>query len=306
MLRPLYTVQDEEIDFLVQKPDVSVIVPAYNEAAIIGKITLEISRVLEQTDYTFEVLVIDDGSTDGTAEAAEEAGARVIRHPYNIGNGAAIKAGIRQANGVVVLMMDADGQHNPEDIPRILQYTRSFDMVVGARARASKTDLHRDLANKIYNAAASYVCNRKIEDLTSGFRAVRADIAKRFVYLLPNTFSYPSTITLAIIRAGHSLKYVPIVTNRRVGRSKIHLIRDGVRFLTIILRIAVFFSPLRVFVPISGLLFLLGFGWYIYAVFLGGRSFPPTSIVVMLTSVIIFFMGLVSEQITQLRYDRME
>ena len=143
-------------------------------------------------------------------------------------------------------------------------------------------------------------------DLTSGFRAVRADIAKGFIYLLPNTFSYPTTLTLAVVRAGYSLKYIPIVTNRRVGRSKIHLIRDGMRFLTIILRIAVFFAPLRIFLPTSIFLFLLGLGWYVYAVFFDQRPFPPTSIIVMLTSVIVFFMGLISEQIAQLRYDRME
>lgn len=304
MLTAIKTIQEITNEATV-KPDVSIIVPAFNEAAIIGSVISSIVQVLEQSHYTYQVLVIDDGSTDDTAKIAEEAGAIVVRHPYNIGNGAAIKTGIRQAEGKIVLMMDGDGQHKPEDIPRLLQGMATFDMVVGARTKASDTEFHRDFANMIYNMLASYVCNRKIEDLTSGFRAIRADIAKGFVYLLPNTYSYPSTITLAIVRAGHSLQYVPIVTNKRVGRSKIHLIRDGVRFLTIILRISVFFSPLRVFVPVSTILFLLGFVWYVYAVFLVGRGFPPTSIIFMLTSVIIFFMGLISEQIAQLRYDRM-
>ncbi len=290
----------------VEKLDVTVIVPVYNEVAVISKVVSDVLHTLDQLDYTYELLVIDDGSTDGTAEVAAEAGAHVARHPYNIGNGAAVKTGIRYAKGAIVLMMDGDGQHKPEDIPRLLEHMKTFDMVVGARSKASVTDFHRDFANRIYNMLATYVCNYKVEDLTSGFRAIRTDIAKGFVYLLPNTFSYPSTITLAVIRAGHSLEYIPIATNRRVGRSKINLIRDGARFLTIILRISVFFAPLRVFVPVSVLIFLLGFGWYIFAVFVIGRSFPPTSIIVMLTSVIIFFMGLISEQIAQLRYDRVE
>jgi len=284
----------------------SIIIPAFNEERIIGQVIREISQVPELQPLNYEVLVIDDGSTDKTAQVATEAGATVIRHPYNKGNGAAIKTGIRQSKGEIVLMMDGDGQHKPEDIPRLLEQMQTFDMVVGARTKASRTDLHRDIANQVYNILASYVCSRRIEDLTSGFRAVKANIARGFVYLLPNTYSYPSTITLAIIRAGYSLEYVPIVTNRRIGHSKINLIRDGARFLMIILRISIFFAPLRVFVPASFFLFLLGLGWYVYAVFFVGRGFPPTSIIIMLTSVIIFFMGLISEQIAQLRYDRME
>ena len=299
-------VQQEKIAVLEQAPYVSVIVPAYNEEAVIGQVVRAIARVLEEMDRTYEVLVIDDGSSDNTAAAAAEAGARVIQHAYNIGNGAAIKSGIRNAQGSVVLMMDGDGQHQPEDIPKLLEPMQRYDMVVGARTGASQTDFHRDLANTIYNLLASYVCSRRIDDLTSGFRAIKTDIARGFVYLLPNTFSYPTTITLATIRAGYSVKYVPIVTTRRVGRSKINPIRDGLRFLTIILRISIFFAPLKVFLPISALLFLLGFGWYVYAVYFGGRNFPPTSVVVMLTSVIIFFMGLISQQIAQLRFDRME
>ena len=225
-----HDVQDDS-ERLAQPPAISVIVPVYNEAATIEPVVREIRRVLGQADYTFELLVIDDGSSDGTAEVAAAAGASVIKSPYNIGNGAAVKKGIRRARGSVVVMMDGDGQHDPADIPRLLEYTPAFDMVVGARTNSSQTDFHRDLANRIYNVLASYVCSRKIEDLTSGFRVVKADIAKGFVYLLPNTFSYPSTLTLAVVRAGYGLKYVPIVTTRRIGRSKINLVRDGLRFL---------------------------------------------------------------------------
>ncbi len=288
-----------------KKPDVSVIVPAYNEASIIGEVVFKIICALEQTDNTFEILVIDDGSTDLTAKVSEAAGANVLRHPYRIGNGAAVKTGIRHAKGFITLMMDGDGQHKPEDIPKLLQHMNTHDMVVGARTNDSKTNLHRYLANKIYNIFASYVCKHKIGDLTSGFRSIKTDIARNFEYLLPNTFSYTSTITLAVIRSGYSLKYVPIVANQRVGQSKINLIRDGVLFLTIILRVSVFFAPLRVFVPISGMLFLSGFCWYLYAIIFKQRGFPPVSIVLMLTSVIVFFLGLISEQISQLRHNPM-
>lgn len=298
--------QIENPSEMSNKVDVSVIIPAFNEAAVIGNVVRGIYQVLEQTGYSFEVLVVDDGSSDETAKTAKDAGALVIKHPYNIGNGAAVKAGVRRAQGSVLILMDGDGQHNPEDIPRFLELMHEFDMVVGARIRESETALHRDLANQIYNIFASYICHRQIQDLTSGFRAIRANVATGFVYLLPNTFSYPTTITLAVIRAGHSLNYIPIKTVQRVGRSKIHLIKDGIRFLTILLRIAVFFAPLRVFVPLSGVLFLSGFGWYVYAVFFVGRAFPTMSILTILTSIIIFSIGLISEQITQLRYEHTE
>lgn len=288
------------------KPDVSVIIPAYNEAAVIGEVVSHVIRVMKRTGYSFEVLIVDDGSKDETAQVAATAGAKVVRHPYNIGNGAAVKNGIRHAQGSILIMMDGDGQHNPEDLPRFLELMPSFDMVVGARTRTSDTDLHRDLANQIYNILASYVCSRQIEDLTSGFRAVKASVARGFVYLLPNKFSYPSTSTLAVVRAGHSLKYIPIQVSRRVGKSKINPLRDGIRFLTIILRVGVFFAPLRVFIPLSASLFLLGIGWYFFAVFFLGRGFPPTSTLLILTSVMIFCMGLISEQIAQLRYERTE
>ncbi len=296
----------EDVPPTSDRPAVSVIIPAYNEASVIGEIVSRVFRTLELAEHDFEVVVVDDGSEDETAHVAQAAGAYVIRHPYNVGNGAAVKSGIRKAKGTILVMMDGDGQHSPEDIPRLLEFITSYDMVVGARTRESETAPPRALANTIYNLFASYACGHRIEDLTSGFRVIRADVARGFVYLLPNTYSYPSTITMAVIRAGHSLRYVPIKAGRRTGHSKIRPLRDGIRFLMIILRIAVFFSPLRVFVPMSLLLFALGLSWYIYSVFLAGRPFPPTSIVVLLTSVIIFFMGLISEQIAQLRHERTE
>ena len=226
--------------------DVSVILPAKDEVASLPDVLARLHAALASAAHgTHEVVVVDDGSSDGTADAASRAGARVVRHPYALGNGAAVKAGIRAAAGRTLVLMDADGQHRPEDVPRLLEALPGYAMVVGARVLGTGTGAHRGLANKVYNALASYVVGRKVEDLTSGFRAVDAAHARRFLYLLPNTFSYPTTITLAFFRSGLPVRYVPIEARRRVGSSHIRIVRDGVRFLLIILRIATMFSPTR-------------------------------------------------------------
>lgn len=288
------------------KPEISILIPAVNEAEIIADIIGRVCVTMDGLNRLYEILVIDDGSTDETALRAQNAGARVISHPYNIGNGAAVKTGIRQAKGDILVMMDGDGQHNPEDIPKLLEKIGPYDMVVGARTGDSESHFHRDAANGFYNLFASYICKRKIQDLTSGFRAIKADIASQFVPLLPNTFSYPTTITMAILRSGFSLAYVPIRANRCVGKSKIKLIRDGSRFLLIMLKIATLFSPMRVFFPVSIAMFLTGVGYGIFRIlFMGGR-YGSTSAMLITMSVMIFMVGLVSEQIAQLRYDRSE
>ena len=288
------------------KPEISVIIPAYNEKEGIVPVAAGIHGVMKTLGRPYEIIVVDDGSSDGTAEAARAAGASVILHPYNIGSGAAVKTGIRNARGTILVILDADGQHNPEDIPRLLEKLGTYDMAVGARSNDSETKIHRDAANKIYNFFASYICKLKIEDLTSGFRAIKADIARRFLYLLPNTFSYPTTITLATVRAGHSLIYVPIRTVRRKGRSKIKLLRDGARFFLIIVKIATFFSPLRIFIPVSLSMFLTGFVWGLVKIFVYGERYGPTSAMLMTMAVVVFMVGLVSEQVAQLRFDRSE
>lgn len=286
--------------------EISIILPAFQEEQGIPPLLMQIGAVMAKLRRPYEILVVDDGSIDGTAARAREAGARVISHPYNIGNGAAVKTGIREARGRVIVMMDADGQHEPSDIPRLIEHLGSHDMVVGARTRESETSLHRDLANKVYNWFASYICNRKIEDLTSGFRAIKADAARAFLYLLPNTYSYPTTLTLAIVRSGRSLKYIPVRTVRRVGRSKIRLIRDGTRFFLIILKIATLFSPMKVFLPVSALMFLTGLFYGLMRIFLMGDRYGPTSAMLMTMAVVVFMVGLVSEQVAQLRFDRSE
>jgi glycosyltransferase involved in cell wall biosynthesis len=254
----------------------------------------------------YEIIVVDDGSEDGTAERARGAGARVISHPYNIGNGAAVKTGIRNARGDILVILDGDGQHDAADISRLLEKIGPYDMVVGARTSDSETSLHRNLANRIYNRLATYVCGKKIEDLTSGFRAIKAHIARGFVYLLPNTFSYPTTITLAVVRSGHSLAYVPIKARKRSGRSKIKLLRDGSRFFFIIVKIATLFSPMKIFLPVSGSLFLAGLGYGLYKIYGLGERYGPTSAMIMTMAVIIFMVGLVAEQVANLRFDRSE
>ncbi|MCB2183201.1 MAG: glycosyltransferase family 2 protein [Desulfobulbaceae bacterium] len=286
---------------LKNKPDVTVLLPAYNEEQSIG----ETVKKIRQMYPDFEVLVVDDGSTDNTMHVAMTAGATVWSQPYNIGNGAAIKKGLRTALGEWVIMMDADGQHDSADIARLLEFKGKYDMVVCARKRGSDGAWHRNLANWIYNRIASYVTRFKVKDLTSGFRLVRRDEARKFIYLLPNGFSYPTTLTMAFLRSGHSVKYIPIKAKKRKGKSKIKLLQDGTRFLLIIARIATLYSPFRVFLPISFMFFIVGFCYYFYTFFSVGR-FTNMSALLLSTSVIVFMIGLVSEQVTQMRYDRVE
>ncbi len=281
------------------KYEVTVLLPAYNEGLAVGDTVRRIKALYPE----FEVLVVDDGSSDNTIQAAMDAGANVWPHPYNMGNGAAIKSGLRAAQGEWVVMMDADGQHTPEDIEKLLEHKDKYDMVVGARTRDSQTKLHRDIANKIYNRFASYVTKFKVKDLTSGFRLVRKSVAQQFIYLLPNTFSYPTTITMAYLRSGFTVKYIPITTKYRVGKSKIRLVQDGSRFFLIITKVAILFSPLRVFLPVSGSIFTLGLFYYLYTYITQGR-FTNMSALLFTTAVTTFMMGLISEQISQMRYDK--
>ncbi len=280
-------------------PEVTVLLPAYNEEASIGQTIASIKELYP--DY--EVLVVDDGSNDETIKAAMNAGANVWPHPYNMGNGAAIKTGLRSASGDWIIMMDADGQHDPSEIGKLLEYKGSFDMVVGARNNKGQASLHRGIANLIYNNLASYITKFKIEDLTSGFRLVKKDTVESFIYLLPNTFSYPTTLTMAYLRSGRSIKYVPITVKSRQGKSKIKVIQDGSRFFLIITKIATLFSPLRIFLPVSAMFFSIGLGYYLYTFFTIHR-FTNMSALLFSASVIIFMIGLVSEQIAQMRYDR--
>lgn len=277
---------------------VSIVLPAKNEAGAIG-LTVENIKQLSIVD---EILVVNDGSTDNTKDVAEKAGAKVVSHPYSKGNGAAIKTGARAATGDVIVFMDADGQHDPQDIVRLLEgIEQGYDLVVGARQKGSQASVGRGIANKLYNNLATYMTEQKVEDLTSGFRAVRADKFREFLYLLPNGFSYPTTSTMAFFRAGYSVTYVPIHAAKRIGKSHISPIKDGVRFFLIIFKIATLFSPLKMFLPIAVILFLMATGWYGYTLYEYNR-FTNMSALLYTGSIMIFLMGLISEQITALMY----
>ena len=282
-------------------PTLSIILPAKNEAEGLRG-TLPALRVAYPDA---EIIVVDDGSTDDTARVAREAGASVLSSPYSMGNGAAIKRGARAASGDILVFMDADGQHGAGHVRALLdKLGEGYDMVVGARDRSGQANLQRGLANGFYNRLASWMTGHRIADLTSGFRAVRADKFREFLHLLPNGFSYPTTSTMAFFRSAHPVAYVPIPVARRVGNgSHIRPFKDGVRFLLIIFKIASLYSPLKLFAPTAAAFFLAALGWYGYTFATQGRL-TNMSTLLFSAAVIVFLIGLVSEQITNLTYRR--
>ncbi|WP_027852237.1 glycosyltransferase family 2 protein [Marinobacterium litorale] len=278
--------------------EITVIIPAKNEERGIGDCLKKLREVCPE----YQVVVVNDGSTDSTKAISELAGAIVLNHPYSKGNGAAIKTGARFAKGDLLIFMDADGQHDPSDIPRLIdKLNEGYDLVVGARERGSQASLARGMANRFYNWLASNITGHRVKDLTSGYRVVKAEKFKEFIYLLPNGFSYPTTSTMAFFRAGYSVAYVPIHASKRVGQSHLKIFKDGIRFLLIIFKIGVLYSPLKLFAPISFFLFLSASAWYIYTGFTTGR-FTNMSALLYGGSVMVFLMGLISEQITALLY----
>ena len=274
----------------------SVIVPAFNEAHSVASLV----NSLRQQARWLEIIVVDDGSTDGTGDAAAAAGARVLHHPYNKGNGAAVKTGLRNAAGTYILIVDADGQHQPHDTLRLVNQLDRYELVVGARSADSQASWSRRIGNHWLNRTASYLTGHPIPDLTSGFRAAHRDCMLEFIHLYPNGFSTPTTSTMSFIRAGYSVRYEPFVAAKRLGTSKIRLGSDGARFVLILLKVMTIFSPLRLFVPVSGALFALGAAYAAWTIATQSHV-TNSSVLLILSSIVILLIGLVSEQIASLR-----
>ena len=281
---------------MTNKPDVTIIIPAYNEEEGITDVITQLKELSEN----YEILVVDDGSTDNTHKLATDTGIKVIRHPYNKGYGAALKTGIRNAEADVVLFMDADGQHQSSDIKKLIQYIGEYDMVVGARTKKSKISLLRRPGKKVLSITANYLAGMKIPDLNSGFRALKKNIALEFMHIFPNTFSFSTTITLALINSGYSVKYVPIEAPERVGTSKIKPFRDGFGFIMLIIRTIVLFNPLKVFLPVAIMLFILGFSYLSYELVLH-LNVPDSAVLLIVSSILIFFFGILADQISSMR-----
>jgi glycosyltransferase involved in cell wall biosynthesis len=277
---------------------VSIVIPAYNEADVIA----EVVGALAAGGPWHQIIVVDDGSRDGTAARAAEAGATVVSHPYNKGNGAAVKSGIRAATGEFVLIVDGDGQHRPEDARRLASRLGEYDLVIGARSASTQANAARRLGNGTLNWLAGYLTGRDIPDLTSGFRGARREYLRDFIHLLPNGFSTPTTTTLAFIKGGYNVAFEPIEARTRVGQSKIRLARDGAKFLIIILKIVTLFSPLRVFLPISLASFAVGAAYAVWTI-ATQQHVTNSSVLLIMLAVIVFLVGLVSEQISALRFE---
>jgi glycosyltransferase involved in cell wall biosynthesis len=277
---------------------VTIVLPAFNEGDSVGLVV----TALRAAAPWHEVLVVDDGSVDGTGQAAQDAGARVVRHPYNKGNGAAVKTAIRSATSDWILIVDADGQHRADDTRRLAGRLGEFDLVIGARDPRTQATAGRRLGNAILNRLASYLTERTIPDLTSGLRAARREYLLEFIHLLPNGFSTPTTTTLAFIKAGYNVAFEPIAALPRVGASKIRLASDGAKFLLILLKVITIFSPLRIFAPISALSFIVGCGYGAWN-FVYHDRIPNGAVLLLMFSIIIVLVGLISEQIATLRFE---
>ncbi len=282
----------------INQNKISIILPARNEASSLENLLPKLKSLYPDA----QIIVVDDKSDDSTDAVCQKYNVDRVANKRHLGNGGSIKAGARKASGKRLVFMDADGQHNPEDIQKLLaKLDEGYDMAVGARSKKSQASFGRFLANTLYNQLSSWIVNSKILDLTSGFRAVDAKKFRQFLYLLPNGFSYPTTITMSFFRAGYALAYVPIKVKKRIGKSHINLLKDGVRFFIIIFKVGTLYSPLKIFLPISFAHFVVGITYYFYTYITFGR-FTNMSALLFIAAILIFLIGLVSEQITTLIY----
>lgn len=279
---------------------ISVILPAKNESQ--GLVEL-LTRV-KLTCPGAEIILVNDGSTDDTESIGLASEVIVVNHPYSKGNGASIKSGLRQASREWVILLDGDGQHPPEFIPKLInKAAKGYDLVVGARTPESQASLGRLFANSLYNKLASLMVNQKIPDLTSGFRMAKRKLMLEFIHLLPNGFSYPTTSTMAFFRAGYSVGFETFTGDKREGKSHISIVKDGIRFFLIIFKVGSLYSPFKIFFPVAAFQVLLGLGYYLYT-YLTSGTFTNMTALVLSSAVIVFLIGLVSEQITMLMYKK--
>ncbi len=279
---------------------VSIVIPVYNEEGVIGKVLDGIGEMMKRKKKDYEILVVNDGSVDKTEEEVKKRRVKVISNPYRRGYGGALKTGIQRARGEYLIFFDGDGQHNPYDIPRISQELGKYDMVVGARREQSHLPLYKRLSKALLCRVADYLAQTRIPDLNSGLRGVKKEVVMRFMHLLPNTFSFTTTITLALIKDGYSVKYLPIETKRRVGRGTMSYLRDGFGTLLLILRTIVLFDPLRIFLPVSFLLFLVGLGMGLFGVILY-QNLSKSALLLLLSGISVFFFGLLADQVSHIR-----
>jgi glycosyltransferase involved in cell wall biosynthesis len=283
--------------------DVSIVIPAYNEGEAIGETLTDLFSVIGESTRRYEVIVIDDGSADDTGAMAESNGARVVRHRKNKGYGAALKTGVLASQAEIVVFYDADNQFDPKDIERIVEEAKDADAVLGARTSKSYAPFSRKGGKKLLSWLANYLSRQKIPDLNCGLRAIHRDVLLGYLHLLPNGFSASTTTTLVLLREGYDVKFVPITVKKRIGKSTVRPLQDGMDTALLVVRLTTLLDPFRVFGPMSFFFFVFGCVWGLRYL-IHGKGLSIASLFLLVSSVIIFFFGLVADQVASLRRER--
>lgn len=280
--------------------NISIIIPAYNEEKSIESLIKNVKTL----DIDKEIIVVNDGSTDDTEKIIKNiSDIKTILHPYNKGNGAAVKTGILASSNENIIIIDADGQHNPEDVVKLIEELDNYDLVVGARTIDSDTEGIRDLGNYIFKKLGSYLTGIKIPDMTSGFRAFKKQHILRFFNLYPNGFSFPTTSTMCFLTTGLNVKFISIKSKKRAkgSISKIKPLRDGFKFILIILRI-IMLNPLKIFLTAGGFFFFVGILWS-FKTILNTGGFSAGGLLFLISGINLIFFGFIFDQIVALRKD---